>query len=126
MKVLLTVTFLILFCSLSYGQGTYNSFLKDPPKPSHRERNLAIATSAFYWTAVMADVYSSRGMNEGNRLLRNSHGQLDWKKATVVAEVPFVVSLILRYKHHSKAANWIMAVFGGAHTAAAVHNWRIK
>ena len=127
MKVLLLVMLLLTLCSLSYGQSkTYNSFLKDPPKPTHKERDLAIASTAFYWAGTVADAYSSRGMREGNPLLGDGHGGLSMKRAIVAAEIPFVVSLILRHKHHSKAANWLMFGFGGAHFAVSAHNYAIK
>lgn len=86
------------------------------------ERRGFILSSTAYWTAVFADLKTSKGLREGNPLLRNSSGEINVKRFVVFSAVPYAVSLWLDRKHHSKAANILQFVLAGAHGGAAVWN----
>lgn len=118
MKSLLLI---ILFCAASATAQTRDSFLKK----DHPNRDFTIASSV-YWSSVMADAWTTKGLREGNPLLGDGHGGLSWKRATISAEIPFAIAVILKVTHHSKAAKWVLLSLGAGHGAMAIRNQVIK
>lgn len=94
-------------------------------KPT-QSKSLLVISSTAYWTAVFADIQTSRGPNkyETSPLARNSRGGISVPKAMGIAAAPYALSLWLDHKHRAKAATWLRFGFAGGHFAAAVWNSR--
>jgi hypothetical protein len=82
-------------------------------------------STAVYWSAAAADVFSSAARHELNPFLRGSRGRIVTTRAAGFAAVPYCLSLLFE-KKHSKLASVLRFLGGGVRFGAAIHNWRTR
>lgn len=85
-----------------------------------------LLSTGVYAGGVFTDIYSSRGLHEGNPLFRNSKGELSYPRAIGVAVVPYAITLWLDKKHHSRAANILRLTLGSFHYGLAIRNQSLR
>lgn len=119
----------LLFCATAHAQKK-SDFLK--PQPVNLERSIwkpygamSIASSAVCYGGVSADLATSRGLQEGNPLLRNANGSPNLNRAALIGfgscSLPFLIK-----RKHPKAASIVRFVLGSVHIAVAIHNRRLR
>lgn len=121
MRILILV---FMFCGAAQAQRS--DFLKPLPKQPDTWKPykgpVSIASLAVCVGGTAADIGSSQGLLENNKLFRNSQGHLDNRKA-LIGFVPCGISYLFERKH-PKAAAIFRFVYGSIHIGAAIHNWR--
>lgn len=121
------LTLFLLAISVS-GQAIKRSdFLKPQPidTSAWRKPTTTIASSAVCFGGVTADLLTSRGLIEGNPLLRNSNGSPNLLRAGLIGFGSCGATYFVDRKH-PKAATILRFAIGAAHGLVAIHNRRLK
>lgn len=129
MKSLFLCIMILCFCATAHAQKK-SDFLK--PQPVNLERSIwkpygamSIASGSVCFGGVGADLLTSRGLTEGNPILRNRDGSPNLTRAALIGFGACSTTYLIERKH-SKAASILRYAIGGIHAAVAIHNRRLR